>query len=151
MLELARSADWEAVNQLSLHVHKMHVTWRPDIFCDSNTPYSQEKFLQDVSDRMVYVAKIDGDLVGYVTLSKRIKSGAGIVEKTQLVLDAICVDEGHRGQGIGRSMVADVRALAKAFRCQEVILGVQPENDGAVAFYQKCGFVIRTINMDMKV
>jgi ribosomal protein S18 acetylase RimI-like enzyme len=45
-------------------------------------------------------------------------------------------------------MIADVRALAKVFGCTELILGVHPENDGAVVFYQKCGFRIRTINMD---
>ena len=53
-------------------------------------------------------------------------------------------------QGIGKAMISDVRALARAFGCREVILGVHPENDEAVGFYQKCGFAIRTINMDMK-
>ena len=66
-------------------------------------------------------------------------------------LDSICVDESARGQGIGKAIIADVRALARAFGCREMILGVHPENDDAVVFYQKCGFTIRTINMEMKV
>jgi ribosomal protein S18 acetylase RimI-like enzyme len=61
------------------------------------------------------------------------------------------VEQSLRGQGIGKAMVADVRVLARAFGCREVILGVHPENDTAVGFYQKCGFRIRTINMDMKI
>jgi ribosomal protein S18 acetylase RimI-like enzyme len=97
---------------------------------------------------MIYVAKIDDIIAGYVILSVQIKDGPGTHQKKLLRLDSICVEEGCRGQGIGKSMIADVRALAKAFGCAELILGVHPENDGAVVFYQKCGFRIRTINMD---
>ena len=98
---------------------------------------------------MVYTAKLGDTVVGYVVLSVSEKSGPGVVSKKVMRLDSICVDEDFRGHGIGKAMVADVRALARAFRCRELVLGVPPENDGAVAFYQKCGFRIRTINMDM--
>ena len=66
-------------------------------------------------------------------------------------IEDVITDSDYRGQGIGRSMLTELRLLAKFFRCQEVILSVYPENDGAIAFYQKCGFFIRSINMDMKV
>jgi ribosomal protein S18 acetylase RimI-like enzyme len=100
---------------------------------------------------MLYVAKIGGEVAGYVILSIMPRGGPGAVEYKALRLDSICVDEALRGQGIGKQMVTDVRALAKAFGCREILLGVHPENDTAVVFYQKCGFHIRTINMDMKV
>ena len=48
-------------------------------------------------------------------------------------------------------MMEDVRALARAFGCRDLQLGVYPQNDSAVAFYQKCGFTIRSIDMMMKV
>ena len=48
-------------------------------------------------------------------------------------------------------MIADIRALAKAFRCKELRLSVYPQNDDAVVFYQKCGFTIRTIDMECKL
>ncbi len=151
MLELAREADWEAVKRLSVQVHDLHVGWRPDLFCQTEEPLPKDAFLNGIQDRMLYVAKIHGCVVGYVVLSVMQKGGPGVVEYKALRLDSICVDENARGQGIGKAMVADVRALARAFGCREVLLGVHPENDGAVAFYQKCGFLIRTINMDMKV
>ena len=44
-----------------------------------------------------------------------------------------------------------VAGLAKAFGCSDLQLGVYPQNDGAVAFYQKCGFAIRSIEMQRKV
>lgn len=151
MLELARESDWEAVNRLSIQIHELHTAWRPDIFCQCEAPYPYDTFLEDIQKRMVYVAKLQGIPVGFVVLMIRQKDGPGVVEKKQLVLSSICVDEGLRGQGIGKQMVADVRALAKAFGCQELLLSVHPENDSAVGFYQKCGFRIRSIMMDGKV
>lgn len=151
MLELAREADWEAVNRLSVQIHDLHVSWRPDIYYHSEEPYPHDAFLENIRQRMVYVAKVGGAVVGYVVLVVMEKGGPGTVTKKLMRLDSICVDETLRGQGIGKAMVADVRALARAFGCREVLLGVHPENDAAVGFYQKSGFLIRTINMDMKV
>ena len=151
MLELARESDWEAVKKLSVQIHDLHASWRPDIYFHTTEPYPKEKFLEDIQNRLVYVAKFQKMLVGYVVLSIMKKDGPGVVKKKLMRLDSICVDETARGQGIGKAMVTDVFALSKAFGCNQIILGVHPENDKAVGFYQKCGFQIRTINMDAKI
>ncbi len=150
MLELARESDWEAVKRLSVQVHDLHALWRPDIYVHCPESYPKEKFLADIRGRMVYVAKIQDVVAGYTVLAVLEKSGAGAVSHRVMRIESICVEEMARGQGIGREMVMDVRALAKAFGCRDVILGVHPENDGALAFYQKCGFRLRTVNMEMK-
>ena len=64
-----------------------------------------------------------------------------------MVVDEICVEELCRGSGIGKQMMTEARALARAFGCTDMQLGVYPQNDDAVAFYQKCGFTIRSIEM----
>lgn len=151
MLELAREADWAAVNHLSIQVHDLHVALCPKLYCASDEPLPKAIFDQAIRDRMLYVAKLEGQVVGYVLLSLMLRSGNGIVPHKELCIDAICVDEAFRGQGIGKTMLCDVRALAKAFGCREIRLGVYPQNDGAVAFYQKCGFLIRSIQMQMDV
>lgn len=151
MLELATPSDWEAVRRLSVQLHDLHVAWRPDIYFHDEQPYPQEKFLDDIRKRLVYVAKLQGAIAGYVVLSVIQRGGPGTVACKVMRLDSICVDEAVRGYGIGKAMVEDVRALAKAFGRTGLILGVHSENDAAVGFYQKCGFRIRTINMDMKL
>lgn len=151
MLELARESDWEAVKALSVQIHDLHAAWRPDIYFHCEEPLACETFLEAIQKRMLYVAKVDGSVAGYVLLSVMERGGPGVHTYRAMRLDAICVDKALRGQGIGRLMITDVRALAKAFGCRELLLGVHPENDSAVGFYQKCGFRIRTINMDMKV
>ena len=151
MLELARTSDWEAVRRLSVQIHDLHAAWRPDIYFHCEEPYPKDKFMTDIQNRMVYVAKVQDQVAGFVVLSVQEKGGPGTVSQKLMRLDSICVDEAVRGQGIGREMVADVRALARVFGCQALILGVHPENDHAVGFYQKCGFRIRTINMDSQL
>ena len=53
--------------------------------------------------------------------------------------------------GIGTQMMEEIRVLAKAFGCTDLQLGVYPQNDAAVSFYQKCGFAIKSIDMQRKV
>lgn len=149
MLELATVADWEAVKQLSVQVHDLHAQWRPDIYFHSDEPLTNQAFSNLLDDKMIYVAKVSDTVVGYVTLSISNKSGEGIYPKKVMRIDSICVDEAIRGHGIGMQIVRDVRALCSAFGCDTLMLGVHPENDRAVNFYQKCGFRIRTINMEM--
>ena len=151
MLQLARESDWEEIKRLSVQIHDLHVQWRPDIFYHSEEPYPKEAFLKNIHERMVYVYKADDTVLGYVVLCLMSKGGPGVMEKKLLRLESICVDEAARGEGIGTAMVAGVRALAKAFGCDGVLLGMHPENEQALRFYQKCGFTIRTINLEMCV
>ena len=69
MLELARESDWEAVQRLSVQIHDLHAAWRPDIYYHSVEPYPKEQFLADIADRLVYVAKPQGQVLGYMILS----------------------------------------------------------------------------------
>ena len=149
MLELATIADWKVVKRLSVQIHDMHAQWRPDIYYHSDEPLPYEYYHELIHDKMIYVAKVGGIIAGYVTLSISNKGGEGTHPKKVMRIDSICVDEAVRGHGIGTQMVQDVRVLCHAFGCDSLILGVHPENDCAVNFYQKCGFRIRTINMEM--
>ena len=151
MLELARPGDREAVNALARQVHAMHVAWRPDIYEMVDELYPAERMLAGISNRELYVAKLDKQIVGYVSLKIRNYDWPGVVKRKVMLVDEICVEESLRGHGIGKAMMEDVHALAKAFRCTDLQLGVYPQNDEAVGFYQKCGFTIRSIDMQRKV
>lgn len=151
MLQLARPEDREIINDLAQQVHAMHVSWRPDIFEMAEELYNQDRFTDTVKHRQLYVAKIDNVVVGYVLLNIRNYDWAGVVKRKVMVIDELCVHESCRNQGIGKQMMEEVRALAKAFRCTDMQLGVYPQNDAAVSFYQKCGFTIRSIDMQRSV
>ena len=151
MLELARPGDREAVEALAKEVHALHVSWRPDIYMMAEEMYPEERFQEVIRSRSLYVARLAEVVVGYVLVKFRNYDMPGHVKRRVMVIDEICVEESCRNQGIGREMMADVRALARAFGCTDLQLGVYPQNDAGVAFYQKCGFTIRSIDMQRKV
>ena len=151
MLQLAQSADWFAVNEMAAQVHALHVAWRPDIYETVEEMYPQARFAEAVQARQLYVAKVDGAAVGYALLKMRDYNWPGVVRRKVMVIDEFCVHEAIRGHGVGTEMMSDIRALAKAFGCTDLQLGVYPQNDAAVGFYQKCGFTIRSIDMQRKV
>ena len=151
MLQLATPADRPAVNEIARQVHALHVDWRPDIYCMADELYPQERFDQCVADRALYVAKIEGNVVGYANVRIRDVQLNGLHPCRIMLIDEFGVHEAARGHGIGTEMMADIRALAKAFRCTDLKLGVYPQNEGAIRFYEANGFQIRSIDMLAKV
>lgn len=148
MLQLALRTDRAAVNELARQIHALHVSWRPDIYAPVEESFSEERFGECVANRELYVAKVGGQVAGYVRLVVKDEDRPGHVHRRLMLLEEICVHELCRGQGIGTQMMQDVNALARAFGCAALRLGVYPQNDAAVGFYQKCGFAIRSISMD---
>ncbi len=147
MLELARPGDREVVNTLAVQAHEMHVQWRPDLFESVTELYSEERFLSAIQRRQLYVARLDTTVVGYALLMMHPMDRPGMRKGKVMTVDEFCVHESCRGHGIGKVMVEDIHALARAFRCTDLQLNVYPQNDDAVGFYQKCGFTICSIHM----
>lgn len=151
MLELARPNDRAAIEALAQQIHRMHVRWRPDIYEIADEMWPQSRFDGALSSRQLFVAKKADTVVGYVLVKVRNYDMVGHTKRMVLLVDEICVDESRRNQGIGTEMMIEVRAIAKAFGCTDMQLGVYPQNNEALAFYQKCGFRIRSIDMQMKL
>ena len=151
MLELATLKNRDDVNRLARQVHEMHVQWRPDLYQMPEELFPEELYAEMVKNRELYVAKLDGAVIGFALLRMRVSEGVGKVTRKIMLIDQVCVDEALRNHGIGTQMMEEVRALARAFGCTDLQLGVYPQNDAAVSFYQKCGFMIRSIDMQRKV
>ncbi len=151
MLELARPGDREVVNTLAVQAHEMHVQWRPDLFEPVEELYSEERFLNTIQLRQLYVARLDTTVVGYALLLMSPTERPGMRKGKVMTVEEFCVHETCRGHGIGKVMMEDIHALAKAFRCTDLQLNVYPQNDDAVGFCQKCGFTIRSINMQQSI
>lgn len=151
MLELAIPADRDSVNELAIQSHALHVGWRPDIYSMVEEYFTEKEFSQLIRERKLYVAKLDNTVVGFTLLSQHRFEGAGIVSRKVMSIDEFAVHETCQGHGIGKAMMEDIHALARAFRCSDLQLKVYPQNDDAVGFYQKCGFQIQNIGMQKKV
>ena len=151
MLELAIPNDRFDVNRLARQVHELHVSWRPDLYTMPEELFPEERYSELVKNRELYVAKLDGAVIGFAWVRIRTAEGVGLVTRKVMLINQVCVDEALRNHGIGTRMMEEVRVLARAFGCTDLQLGVYPQNDAAVSFYQKCGFMIQSINMQRKV
>lgn len=151
MLELARPEDREAVNELALQAQALHIAWRPDLYEMVDELFPAERLQSAIVTRSLYVAKIDGMVIGYALIGVRNVDFPGAVNRKIMVIDELVVHELCRGRGIGTSMITDIRALAKAFRCTDLQVTVYPQNDDAVGFYQKCGLMIQNLTMQCKL
>ena len=151
MLELATKLDRSAVNRLARQVHALHVSWRPDLYTMPEELFPEELYSELLKNRELYVAKLDGAVIGFAWVRIRTAEGVGLVTRKVMLINQVCVDEALRNHGIGTQLMEEVRVLARAFGCTDLQLGVYPQNDAAVSFYQKCGFMIRSIDMQRKV
>ena len=147
MIQLATKADRAAVNEIARQVHALHVEWRPDLYCMAEELYPEERFDDCIAKRQLYVAKIEGNVVGFALLITRDVKGIGRNPGRVMFIEEFAVHEAATGHGIGTEMMADIRALARAFRCNHLNLNVYPQNDGAIRFYERNGFMIRSVDM----
>ena len=151
MIELANDKDRAAVNRLARQIHQLHINWRPDIYRMPEELFPKERFAELIAKRELYVAKVGGTVVGYAQICIRDQDLPELMKRKVFYIQQFCVDEEFRNHGIGTQMMEELRVLARAFGCTDLQLNVYPENDAAVSFYQKCGFMIQNINMQRKV
>lgn len=151
MIELASIKDRNEVNRLARQIHQLHMDWRPDIYRMPQELFPEERFSELIKNKELYVAKLGGTVVGYAMTAIRLHDLPELVKRKVFYINQFCVDEEFRNHGIGTQMMTELRVLAKAFGCTDMQLNVYPQNDAAVSFYQKCGFMIQNINMQQKV
>ena len=151
MLELARESDYPFFCRLALEVQNQHARWRPDLYRSGECPFPEDYFQECIRDKRLFMAKIGEVNAGYVLFRSWNTGGSANVPRKIMEIDSVVVDEPLRNQGIGTQMMTELRVLARAFGYTDIQLSVYPQNDAAVAFYQKCGFTIRNINMQTKV
>lgn len=149
--EKAIPADREMVNALAMEVHSLHVGWRPDIYEMPPEIYPMERFSAALERKELYVARLNGDIVGYAAIKMRSFDWAGMVKRRVLFVDELSVSAEHRRKGIGKAMMMEIREIAKEEGCSDLQLSVYPQNREAVAFYEACGFSLQSVTMRTKV
>lgn len=86
------------------------------------------------------VAELDGAVVGYATCSAEVSTWDGA---EYLHMDCLFLRDGHRGLGIGESLMAAVRDEARALGLAQVQWQTPAWNDGAIRFYGRIGAVAK--------
>ena len=145
----ACEADFPAVSAILQQVHDLHVAWRPDVYRPCAPALPQEAFLQELQGGLLFVAEDQGIFLGILScMERRVRSERQVARRV-LFIDVMAVDEGHRGQGIGRQLLAFARRYAQQQAFDGLELQVNARNAAARAMYERCGFTEKSINMEL--
>ena len=140
-IRLAKADDIERINHLLYQVHAVHADKRPDLFIPGEKKYTDGELLELMrqEDYPIYVAIVDGEVMGYAFCVVQQSSGNNMVPVKTMYIDDLCVDESARGQHIGRGLYEHVLGEAKRLGCYHVTLNVWECNRAARKFYEACG------------
>ena len=112
-IEVPKMTDYIEINNLAKQVHRIHVKWRPDLYLDIDEVIKKEDLKEKIQSNEIIVAKMQNNIVGYVTFNIQEKNNPIIRYRKQLQIEAICLDENNRCKGIGTELLKHLKNIAK--------------------------------------
>jgi ribosomal protein S18 acetylase RimI-like enzyme len=102
----------------------------------------QLRELVDGDDTVLFIARVDGVIVGSLTLAfYRIPTGL------KAWIEDVVVDDAARGHGVGRLLNEAALGEAQQRGAKDVSLTSRPSREAANRLYQRIGFEARTTNV----
>lgn len=144
MLRFAQEGDIPALNRLLRQVLEVHHSGRPDIFRPDTKKYTDDELRSLLTDPLspVFVAEAEGEVLGYAFCQIQKTEGSLLLQdRKSLYIDDLCVEEGCRGQGIGKALLEYVLSYASALHCHSITLNVWALNETARRFYERNGLL----------
>jgi ribosomal-protein-alanine N-acetyltransferase len=104
------------------------------LFSEVNYPLSRNAFYYHIKNNLLYVAKQDDEVVGYILT---------LIKRSHPKIYSLGVSEAFRGQNIASKLfVATINEL-KALGFEKLELEVRTDNIAAIELYKKLGFEIQ--------
>ena len=150
-IRFAETRDIPGMIELLMQVGQVHHEIRPDLFRAGAQKYDEAALARLLADptRPILIADLDGEVAGYAfCILQETKNDPVLCDRKVLYIDDLCVDENIRGKGIATALYARVLEYARELGCHSVTLNVWCGNDGAMAFYEKCGLSQQKIGME---
>jgi len=110
----------------------------------SSPPPTREQLaeLVDGPDTVLFVARVDGRIMGSLTLAfYRIPTGL------KAWIEDVVVDDAARGRGVGAALNEAALAAARRRGAKDVSLTSRPSREAANRLYQRIGFERRETNV----
>ncbi len=145
--------DYLKVNELVKEVHQLHVSQRPDVYVEIDTPLEIAYFEQLVSDANTTVWVVEDQqkrLVAYSVLKMMKPLSLRILKPTQIAfIDDFCVTTTHQKQGIGKQLFEHIKCQAKNRGATSLQLVVWEFNKEALLFYEALGMQTRNRRLEL--
>lgn len=150
-IRFAKPEDVAGILALLRQVGRVHHEGRPDIFRKDAQKYGASQVLAMLNSGKtpIFVAVEESKVLGYgFCMFQEHKQDSVIADHTSLYIDDLCVDENHRGQGIGKAIYNEILRYAKMREVYNVTLNVWCCNPGAMKFYESLGLKPQKIGME---
>ena len=151
LIRRAEISDIPDLLRLLQQVCDVHAQIRPDIFKLGGTKYTESDLLQILSDELspIWCAVEDEHFLGYCFCQwKEYRDSTVMMDRRELYIDDLCVDESARGKGVATELFRYVTDIAKAEGAKFITLNVW-EGNSALLFYEKMGMKPRKVFMDL--
>jgi ribosomal protein S18 acetylase RimI-like enzyme len=153
IIRKAQISDNKGVLRLLEQIAELHHKERPDIFKSDTKKYTREEFediLRDENKPVFVAVDVQDNVLGYVfCMVINYKSHAVFKDYHSLYIDDFCVDESVRGQNIGKNLFEAVKSHAMEIGVYNIDLNVWEFNEGAIKFYETCGFTTQRRRMEL--
>ncbi len=153
-IRFAEAKDVTGILALLRQVGRVHHEGRPDLFRNGAQKYGASQVLNmlDSSKTPVFVAIAEEKVVGYGFCQvKSYDCDPVMVDRTEIYIDDICVDENCRSTGVGTAIYREIVRYAKMRKADFITLNVWCCNESAMAFYEKLGMKPQKIGMEVKL
>ncbi len=150
-IRFANTRDVPGILALLRQVGEVHHRGRPDIFRKGAQKYSASQVIAmlDNPAAPIFVAVEGEKVLGYgFCVAKTYHNDPVMTDHTQLYIDDLCVDEGCRGQHIGKAIFEAICCYAKMRKCYSVTLNVWSCNESALHFYESLGMKPQKVGME---
>lgn len=145
IINKASTEDTEIIQKLGIQTFS-------ETFAKDNTEEAMEKYLKESfntpkieaelnnPDSHFYIAWEEDNPVGYLKVNTG-KAQTELQDGNSLEIERIYVKKSHHGQKVGQLLYDQALKTAQHFRKSYLWLGVWEENQRALHFYRKNGFV----------
>lgn len=147
VLEIGRIdlAELKALQELSKKTFYEAFAWSTspeDMQAYLDTAFSEERLGSELQgpDSQFYFARLHGRPVGYLKLNFG-KAQTEDLEGYGMEIERIYILQEFQGRKIGQQLIARAIGIAEELKMEHVWLGVWEKNSGAIALYQRQGFV----------
>lgn len=98
----------------------------------------EEYFIDKIKNNLIFVAEINGKIVGYLACSILEEISYSI--ETFAELENMYIDTNYRGYGIGSKLIDEFKNYCKNIGIENIKVTAYSENKQAINFYMKNGF-----------
>jgi ribosomal protein S18 acetylase RimI-like enzyme len=143
-------ADQSELELLYAEIDALHHEALPDLFRSHEGIARPSTFLADrlADDTMrVFVAEVNGRLVGMILLKMRSEEHPVKYTQHYLHISTLIVAADFQGQGVAQRLMDTAVAFAKEHNLSQLRLNVYDFNQRAITFYEKEGFTTLTRHM----